>query len=212
MLLLQDLIIAGTDSSAQTMQWVIAELINHPLVLRKVREEIKLAVDDTRLVKESDIPSLPYLQAVVKETLRLHPAGPITTRLCRESCKVEDYDIPENTPVAINLYTIMRDPSIWDNPDEFIPERFLDFETNSKGQNFNFIPFGEGRRGCPGSLLATTVIYTVIAVTIQCFDWKADSFKINMQPGRGMSLAMAHPLKCQPVVLFNPFSSAGCNN
>ncbi|KAL2932427.1 hypothetical protein RDABS01_023818 [Bienertia sinuspersici] len=203
-----DLIIAGTDSSAQTMQWVIAELINHPHVLRKVREEIKLVVGITRLVKESDIPKLPYLQAVVKETLRLHPAAPITTRLCRESCKVEDFDIPKNTPVAINLYTIMRDPNIWENPNDFIPERMLDLNTDSKGQSFNFIPFGAGRRGCPATLLAFAVMNTVIAATVQCFDWKIDSVKVNMQSGKGMSLGMAHPLRCVPVVLFNPFSSA----
>jgi len=213
-LLLQDLIIAGTDSSSQTMQWVIAELINHPDILKKAREEIEEVVGKTRLVEESDIPRLPYLQAVVKETLRLHPTGPVTTRVCCQSCKIQGYDIPETTPVAVNLYTIMRDPDSWEDPDEFKPERFLSVGNaedsksvgfGCRGQSLNFIPFGAGRRGCPGTLLALTLVNSVIAAAIQCFDWKIDSTKIDMQPGSGMSLAMARPLKCLPAVLYNPF-------
>ena len=97
------------------MQWTIAELINHPYVFNKVREEIKFVVGSTRLVEESDVQSLPYLQAVVKEALRLHPSVPVVIRECREACKIKEFDIPEKTMVAINVYTIMRDGKTWDS-------------------------------------------------------------------------------------------------
>lgn len=210
-----ELFMAGTNTSAESMQWTIAELINHPDVFKKVREEIDLAVGRTRLVEESDIPNLPYLQAVVKETLRLHPPAPVATRECRKNCKIGGFNIPEKTAVAINLYAIMRDPEIWDDPTEFRPERFLvpskeqvDLD-QIKGQNFNFVPFGGGRRGCPGTLLAFAMMNTTVAAIVQCFDWKlggdGDGGKVDMQSGPGLSLSMLHPLKCHPIVHFNPF-------
>lgn len=201
------------------MQWTIAELINHPDVFKKVKEEIDSVVGKTRLVEESDIPSLPYLQAVVKEALRLYPPGPVTTRECRQNCKVGGFDIPEKTAVAINLYAIMRDPNSWDDPNDFKPERFMvstkegenmyHNQSETKGQSFNFVPFGAGRRGCPGTLLAFSLMNTAIAAMVQCFDWKVvggdgDGAKVDMQAGSGMSLGMAHPLICLPVVHFNP--------
>ncbi|TXG55803.1 hypothetical protein EZV62_017116 [Acer yangbiense] len=121
----EDLFIAGTDTTAEAMQWTIAELLNHPDAFKKVRQEIESVIGRTRLVKETDIPSLPYLQAVVKETLRLYPPAPVTTRECRQNCRIKGFDIPEKTAVSINLYAIMRDPDAWDNPEEFHPERFL---------------------------------------------------------------------------------------
>ena len=120
----QDLFAGGTGTAAEAMQWTIAELMNNPEVFNKVREEIKSVVG-TRLVEESDIPSLPYLRAVVKETLRLYPPGPIAPRECRQSCKIKGFDVPQKTMVIVNLYAIMRDPDLWDNPNEFRPERFL---------------------------------------------------------------------------------------
>ncbi|KAJ7949131.1 Cytochrome P450 family protein [Quillaja saponaria] len=216
-----DLFIAGTDTSAEAMQWAIAELINHPEVFIKVREEIELVTGNNRLVEESDMPNLPYLQAVVKETLRLYPPGPVTTRECRQNCKVRGYDIPAKTAVAINLYAIMRDPDSWDDPNEFRPERFLvslkeqykleDNQNDTKGQNFNFIPFGAGRRGCPGTTLAFNLMNTTVAAMVQCFNWKVSrdgkGVKVDMHSGPGMSLSMAHPLISLPVVNFDPYGS-----
>uniref|UniRef100_A0A7N2LAW6 Cytochrome P450 n=1 Tax=Quercus lobata TaxID=97700 RepID=A0A7N2LAW6_QUELO len=208
LLLGKDLFIAGTGTSAESMQWAIAELINHPSVFKKVREEIESIVGKTRLVEESDIPNLPYLQAVVKETLRLYPPGPVTTRECRQNCKINGYDIPEKIAVAINLYAIMRDPDSWDDPNEFRPERFLvslneqekldQCQVEGKGQTFNFVPFGAGRRGCPGTALAFSMIHTAVAALVQCFDLKVSGeeygTKVDMQPGPGMSLSMARRL------------------
>lgn len=219
--LCQDLFIAGTDTSAEAMQWAIAELINHPNVFQKVREEIYSVVGKNRLVKESDIPNLPYLQAVVKETLRLYPPGPVTTRECRQNCKIAGFDIPEKTAVAINLYAIMRDPNLWDDPNEFRPERFMVYskeqdisdDNEVKGPRFNFVPFGAGRRGCPGTTLAFSLMNATIAALVQCFDWKVygrggERATVDMQVGTGMSMCMAHPLKCLPIVHVNPFASS----
>lgn len=151
----QGLFAGGTGTAAEAMQWTIAELINHPKVFNKVREEIK-SVAGARLVEESDIRSLPYLRAVVKETLRLYPPGPIAPRECCQSCKIRGFDVSQKTMVIVNLYAIMRDPALWDNPNEFRPERFLvsskeqdnlDFNQNeTEEQNFSFIPFGGGRK------------------------------------------------------------------
>ncbi|KAL6129884.1 hypothetical protein ACLB2K_068266 [Fragaria x ananassa] len=215
---LLDLFIGGTATTAEAMQWGVAELINHPDIFNKVREEMKTVVG-SRLVEESDVANLPYLQAVIKETLRLHPPVPLSTRESRETCKIKEFDIPEKTSVAINQYAIMRDPELWDNPDEFRPDRFLvsskekhesELDQNeSKGHNFQYVPFGSGRRRCPGSNLATILLNSSIAAMVQCFDWKVgEGGKVNMEVGGGMSLPMAHPLIVLPVNHFNPFASS----
>ncbi|KAM4073016.1 hypothetical protein ACB094_11G184300 [Castanea mollissima] len=208
---LLDLFVAGTGSSSEAIQWTIAELINHHYVFNKVREEIKFVVGSTRLVEESDVQSLPYLQAVVKEALRLHPSVPVVIRECREACKIKEFDIPEKTMVAINAYTIMRDGKTWDYPNDFRPERFM-VSSKEKENGMEYIPFGAGRRACPGSKLALSLIHTTIATMVQCFDWKVrgegEYVKANMQVGPGISMPMAHPFKCLPVVHFNPFASS----
>lgn len=201
------------------MQWAMAELLNHPEAFCKLRKEIESVTQNVRLVEESDIPNLPYLQAVVKETLRLYPPGPVTTRECRQDCKINGFDVPAKTAVAINLYAIMRDAEIWENPNEFCPERFLkeqddpsgddDHQNEVKRTNFNFVPFGGGRRGCPGTMLAFNLMNTAVAGMVQCFDWKigknGKGEKVDMQSGSGMSLSMVHPLICLPLVHFNPY-------
>ncbi|KAG5120416.1 hypothetical protein AAZX31_12G228700 [Glycine max] len=210
-----DLFIAGTHTSAEATQWAMAELLNHPEAFQKVRKEIELVTGNVRLVDESDITNLPYLQAVVKETLRLYPPAPITTRECRQHCKINSFDVPPKTAVAINLYAIMRDPDSWDNPNEFCPERFLqeqdheDLSDDGKRMKFNFVPFGGGRRGCPGTALAFSLMNTAVAAMVQCFDWKigkdGKGEKVDMESGSGMSLSMVHPLICIPVVHFIPY-------
>ena len=217
----QGLFAGGTGTVAEAMQWTIAELINHPKVFNKVKNEIKY-VAGARLGEESDIWSLPYLRAIVKETLRLYPPGPLAQRECCQSCKIKGFDVSQKTMVTVNLYAIMRDPPLWDNPNEFRPERFLvsskeqdnlNFNQNeTEEQNFSFIPFGGGRKSWLGSTLALNMMHTTIAAMVQCFDWKfggeGDNAKINMQAGGGFSLPMANPLMCLPVIHFNPFVSS----
>ncbi|KAI4299853.1 hypothetical protein L6164_033275 [Bauhinia variegata] len=211
-----DFFLAGTDTSAVTLQWTMAEIINHPQVLNKLRAEMDSVLGSTRLVNESDVPNLPYLQAVVKEVLRLHPAIPVNVREPAEDCIVNGYDLKAHTRVMFNFYAIMRDPEVWPNPDKFIPERFLvnrseingrdQLVMDKKGQDFTYIPFGRGRRGCPGESLALTVIHATVGALIQCFDWKIDGgYKVNMEEGSGFSLVLAKPLVVHPITRFNPF-------
>ncbi|CAA0383057.1 unnamed protein product [Arabidopsis thaliana] len=196
-----DLVVAGTDTSRHATQWTMAEIINKPKVLEKVREEIYSVVGRTRLVQETDLPSLPYLQATVKEGLRLHPPGPLFARTAREGFSVGGFYVPENTPLVVNAYAMMRDPGSWEDPNEFKPERFLGSGKEDKREHgLKYIPFGSGRRGCPGINLAYILVGTAIGVMVQCFDWKIKGNKVNMEEARGsLVLTMAHPLKCIPV-------------
>ncbi|KAJ6741876.1 FLAVONOID 3'-MONOOXYGENASE-RELATED [Salix viminalis] len=167
---LLDLFFAGTDTSAAAMHWAMGELLNNPRAFKKLRDEINTVVGPDRLVKESDVPNLPYLKAVMRETLRLHPSAPLIIRECAEDCKVNGSDIKAKTRVLVNVYAVMRDPESWVNPDEFMPERFLEssdekigeHQMEYKGQNFRYLPFGSGRRGCPGATLAMMVMHAAV--------------------------------------------------
>ncbi|CAF2041381.1 unnamed protein product [Brassica napus] len=212
-----DLFVAGTETSTLNIQWTMAEIFNNPKVLERLREEIDLIVGKTRLVQETDLANMPYLQAVVKEALRLHPPGPLVIRTFSDRCKVGGFDVLEKTTLLVNSYAVMRDPYLWEDPEEFKPERFLPASPRSGGQEdemikdevLKYIPFGSGRRGCPGSNLAYLSAGTAIGVMVQCFDWKIEGGKVNMEEVRGtMTVAMAHPLKCTPLLRYpNPLPS-----
>ncbi|GKB21788.1 cytochrome P450 93A3-like protein [Tanacetum coccineum] len=200
---IQNLFVAGTDTSALTIEWGLAELINHPRVMQKAVEEIDRVVGKTRLVEETDIQHLPYLQAIVKETLRLHPTVPTILRTSTEDCTVGGFHIPAKTTVFINVWAMGRDPKSWDDPLEFRPERFLESQLDIKGQHFQLLPFGSGRRMCPGMSFAMQVIQVTLGAMVQCFEWKAgekgDMTQVDMEEGPGLTLPRAHPLVCVPV-------------
>lgn len=211
-----DIFVAGTDTSAITVEWALAELINHPNIFKRAREEINAVVGKNRLVEESDIPNLPYIQAIVKETLRLHPTGPLSLRQSTEDCRVGGYDIPANTQVFINIWAIGRDPEHWKDPLEFRPDRFMPSPDKSdwmpidvRGQHFHYLPFGSGRRSCPGTTLAMHVVQTTIAAIVQCFDFKVGNGRenqvVDMTEGLGLTLPRAQPLVCLPIVHLHPF-------
>ncbi|CAN1322443.1 Cytochrome P450 93A3 [Linum perenne] len=204
-----DIFAAGTETSAITTDWAMAELLNNVEILHKLQEELDSVVGKSRLVEESDITNLPYLQAVVKETLRLHPTGPLIVRQSSEDCEVVGYKIPARTRLFVNVWAIGRDPSHWDDPLEFKPERFMEVKRRHvevKGQHFELLPFGSGRRGCPGITLALQMVHTSLAVMVQCFDWKVESDKgIDMEEGVGLALPRANPLVCVPVARLHPF-------
>ncbi|OAY43159.1 hypothetical protein MANES_08G047000v8 [Manihot esculenta] len=211
---LLDIFFAGTDTSSAAMQWAMGELINCPRAFNKLREEINTVVGQKRLIKESDVQNLPYLRAVIRETLRLHPSAPLIIRECAEDCKVNDSTIKAKTRVLVNVYAVMRDPEMWTNPDEFMPERFMEsseekigeHQMEYKGQNFRYLPFGSGRRGCPGASLAMLVMHAAVGALVQCFDWEVeDGDKVDLSPGSGFAAEMARPLVCFPVKHMNPF-------
>ncbi|XVE61225.1 hypothetical protein DITRI_Ditri06bG0022400 [Diplodiscus trichospermus] len=211
---------AGTETSSVTVEWGLAELINHPNVMEKAQKEIDSVVGRNRILEESDIANLPYLKAIVKETLRLHPAGPLAVRESTEDCIIGGYEIPEGTRLFVNLWALGRDPKHWENPLEFTPERFLTEAwrqgTNQfqfldvRGQHFSLLPFGSGRRSCPGASLALQVVPTVLGIMIQCFDWKVGdgaNGAVNMEEKAGLTLLRAHPLVCHPMARLSPFPS-----
>ncbi|WZZ61396.1 hypothetical protein YC2023_061503 [Brassica napus] len=202
--IMSDLVIAGSDTSRHATQWTMAEIINNPNVVERLREENGAVVGETRLVQEKDLQNLPYLQATVKEGLRLHPPGALFARSSREGCKIRGFYIPVNTPLVVNAYAVMRDPDSWEDPNEFKPERFLGSprsgQEHEREHALKYIPFGSGRRGCPGSNLDCTIVGIAIGVMVQCFDWKINSDKIDMEEApRALVLTMARPLMCIPV-------------
>ncbi|CAN1303646.1 Cytochrome P450 93A3 [Linum perenne] len=207
----QDIFAAGTDTSAITTEWALAELINHLDILTKLQQEIDSVVGKSRMVQELDIPNLPYLQAVVKETLRLHPTGPLIVRESTEDCEIQGYNISARTRLFVNVWAIGRDPNHWEEPLEFRPERFIDGKGSHvevRGQHFEMLPFGSGKRGCPGTTLALHMVQTTLAVMVQCFEWKVDG-DVDMEEGVGLTLPRANPLVCVPVARLHPFPTVG---
>ncbi|KAF9675627.1 hypothetical protein SADUNF_Sadunf09G0051800 [Salix dunnii] len=166
-------LMGDSNTTSDVILWILAEIVNHPAAFKKVREDIDSVVGTERLVDEADIQNLPYFQACVKEAMRLHPANPLFDRVCRENCKLAGYDIPKGITMIMNSYSIMRDPKIWDSPNDFIPKRFLTEKYNAKEQNFQvYVPFGGGRRMCPGINMTSSVINCSVTAMVQCFDWK----------------------------------------
>ncbi|XP_070003725.1 geraniol 8-hydroxylase-like [Nicotiana sylvestris] len=203
--LMVDLFIAGSDTSAITTEWAMAELLRKPQVLNKVREEILQQIGTERPVKESDIDKLPYLQAVVKEAMRLHPAvSLLLPHKAQNDIEVLGYTVPKNTQVLVNAWAIGRDPKSWEKPLEFMPERFIKSSVDYKGRDFEFIPFGAGRRICPGLPLAIRMVNLMLASIIQPFSWKLPDGmapeKLNMEEQFGVSLRKAVPLVAIPIM------------
>nr|CAA65580.1 cytochrome P450 [Nicotiana tabacum] len=176
----QDLLAGGTESTAVIVEWAISELLKKPEIFNKATEELDRVIGQNRWVQEKDIPNFPYIEAIVKETMRLHPVAPmLTPRLCGEDCKVAGYDILKGTRVLVSVWTIARDPTLWDEPEAFKPERFLGNSIDVKGHNFELLPFGAGRRMCPGYNLGLKVIQASLANLLHGFKW---SLPDNMTP------------------------------
>jgi len=168
----QDLIAGGTESSSVTVEWALSELLRKPAIFAAATEELDRVVGRERWVTEKDMPSLPYMEAIVKETMRLHPIVPLLIpRVAREDVVVGGYDIPKGARVLINIWTIGRDPNLWDAPEEFMPERFSGSKMDVKGQDFELLPFGSGRRMCPGYNLGLKVIQLSLANLLHGFTW-----------------------------------------
>lgn len=155
------------------VQWAFQELLRQPRVIDKAMEELDRVVGKERWVEEKDCSQLSYIEAILKETLRLHPLGTMLAPHCAiEDCNVAGYDIEKGTTVLVNVWTIGRDPKYWDRAEEFLPERFLEKDIDMDGHNFAFLPFGSGRRRCPGYSLGLKVIRATLANMLHGFNWK----------------------------------------
>eukprot|EP00262_Sarcandra_glabra_P001217 TRINITY_DN1123_c0_g2_i1.p1 TRINITY_DN1123_c0_g2~~TRINITY_DN1123_c0_g2_i1.p1 ORF type:complete len:513 (-),score=66.19 TRINITY_DN1123_c0_g2_i1:358-1896(-) len=170
--ILLDMFLAGTDTSSTILEWGLTELMMNPRVLTKAQDEVRRVVGKKEKVEESDLDKLEYLKLVVKEILRFHPPVPLLIpRESREDCKINGYDIMRKTRVYVNVWAIGRDPKLWENPNEFFPERFIDSPIDYKGQEFHYLPFGSGRRGCPGITSGVIVIELALANLLHIFNW-----------------------------------------
>ncbi|KAH6786299.1 hypothetical protein C2S52_005851 [Perilla frutescens var. hirtella] len=169
-----DMLSAGSETSATAIDWAMAEMVKNPSVLVKAQDEVRWVFDEEKgFVEESLVHKLEYLKAVVKETLRLHPPVPLLLpRKCVQTCEINGYQIPTETKIIVNAWAINRDPKYWENPDCFQPERFLGSSVDYKGNNFEYIPFGAGRRMCPGIAFGIANVELPIAMFLYHFDWK----------------------------------------
>ncbi|KAH7677685.1 Isoflavone 2'-hydroxylase protein [Dioscorea alata] len=192
------LLSAGTDTSSATLEWGLSLLVNHPQVLKKAQDEIDELVGHDRLIKEFDIPNLPYLHCIVLEILRLYPAAPLLLpHESSQDCRVFGFDIPRGTILVVNAYAMHRDPEIWEDALVFKPERFLGGEEKVK----MMMPFGMGRRRCPGEGLSFRLVELVLGALVQCFEWeRVEDEEMSMEGGAGLDMhkAMALELMCKP--------------
>ncbi|XP_047976792.1 cytochrome P450 71A9-like [Salvia hispanica] len=173
--ILLDVFVGGTDTSSTTITWTMAELIRNPTVKRKAQQQVREIAKGKPMVEESDLPKLSYLMQVIKESLRLHPPAPLLVpRETIEPCAIDGgrYHIPAKTRVFFNVSAMSSDLAVWENPSEFSPERFEDRDVDFRGQHFELLPFGAGRRGCPGISFAMSVVELAVANLLFRFDWK----------------------------------------
>ncbi|GMP31380.1 hypothetical protein CsSME_00005617 [Camellia sinensis var. sinensis] len=187
------MIIAGTDTSAVTMEWAMSLLVNHPEVLKKVRAELDIQVGQECLIDEPDLSKLNYLQAIISETFRLFPAAPLLVpHMASNDCTIGGFDVPRDTILLVNAWAIHRNPQVWNDPTSFKPERF----EGGEAEGHKLMPFGMGRRSCPGAGLAQRVVGLTLASLIQCFEWERVSEKVvDLTEGKGLTMPKLEPLE-----------------
>ncbi|KAJ8747396.1 hypothetical protein K2173_011786 [Erythroxylum novogranatense] len=192
------MLIAGSEISAVTMDWAMTLLLNNPHAMQKTVADIEAVVGLRRLVDETTLPSLNYLQNVINETFRLYPAAPLLLpHESSEDCNVGEFHVPKGTMLLVNAWKIHRDPKYWFEPEKFMPERFEGGEV----EGYKLLPFGAGRRICPGAALGRRTVGLTLGALIQCFEWsRISEEKIDMTEGIGLTMPKLEPLEalCKP--------------
>ncbi|KHN07976.1 Cytochrome P450 71A1 [Glycine soja] len=204
--ILMDMIIGGSDTTSTTLEWAFAELLRKPNTMKKAQEEIRrvVGINSRVVLDENCVNQMNYLKCVVKETLRLHSPVPLlVARETSSSVKLRGYDIPAKTMVFINAWAIQRDPELWDDPEEFIPERFETSQIDLNGQDFQLIPFGSGRRGCPAMSFGLASTEYVLANLLYWFNWNMSEsgmlmHNIDMNETNGLTVSKKIPLHLEP--------------
>nr|AMZ03381.1 cytochrome P450 CYP71D380 [Plectranthus barbatus] len=196
---LQDMFAAGTETASTTVDWAMAELMKNPSVMAKAQREIRRAFSGRNTIKESEIRTLKYLKLVVNETLRLHPPVSIIPRASREEFEMEGHHIPLNANIIVNIWSIGRDPKYWQNPESFEPERFEKSPIDFLGSDFEYIPFGSGKRVCPGMRFGVASIEFLLAQLLYHFDWKLPTGiggdDMDMAEADGITVSRKSPLR-----------------
>ncbi|KAK2660435.1 hypothetical protein Ddye_006968 [Dipteronia dyeriana] len=191
------MILGGTETTTVTLTWALALLLNNRDSLKKAQDELDIFVGRERQVNESDIKNLVYLEAILKETMRLYPAVPLSApHEAIEDCTVAGYHVPAGTHLLVNLTKLHRDPNVWENPCEFKPERFLTShkELDVRGRHFELIPFGSGRRVCPGISFALQVMQLTLANLLHEFEFETPNNEL-VDMGTGLTNVMTASLE-----------------
>ncbi|KAJ9694292.1 hypothetical protein PVL29_010004 [Vitis rotundifolia] len=201
--LLWDMITAGMDTTAISVEWAMAELIKNPRVQQKVQAELDHVIGLDCVLSESDFSNLPYLQCVAKEALRLHPPTPLMLpHRANANVKIGGYDIPKGSNVHVNVWAVARDPAVWRDPEEFRPERFLEEDVDMKGHDFRLLPFGAGRRVCPGAQLGINLVTSMLGHLLHHFNWAppegVNPEDLDMSENPGLVSYMRTPLQAIP--------------
>lgn len=198
---LQEMIFRGTDTVAILLEWIMSRLVLHPDVQAKVQTEIDSVVVPNRSVSDSDLPKLPYLRSVVKETLRMHPPGPLLSwaRMSIHDTHVGSYFIPAGTTAMVNMWAITHDEEIWANPNEFNPDRFMEADKDIAimGSDLRLAPFGSGRRVCPGKAMGLATVELWLAQLLQSFNWVPTEAGVDLSECLKLSMEMKEPLVCK---------------
>lgn len=194
------LIMTASESTAETLIWAVSLLMNNMRSLKLAQDELDEQIGRKKWVEESDIKNLPYLQAIVKETLRLYPPGPLSgPREAIQDCYVGNYHIKKGTRLTVNLWKLHRDPRIWEDPNEFKPERWFlkeHININFRGQNFEYIPFSSGRRMCPGLTFGTQIVHLTLAKLLHGFNISMPKGEpVDLSEGLGIALPKVNPLQ-----------------
>ncbi|KAL6858797.1 hypothetical protein ACP4OV_017799 [Aristida adscensionis] len=216
--ILFDVFNAGSDTVAITVEWAMAELLRKPGIMAKVRAEIEGTLGCKEAVEEPDVAGMPYLQAVVKEAMRLHPVAPLLLPhlAVEDGVEIGGYAVPKGSTVIFNAWAIMRDPAVWERPDEFVPERFLEAAAgvDFRGKDFEFIPFGAGRRLCPGLPMAERVVPLILASLLHAFEWRLPNGvaveQVDVSEKFTTANVLAVPLRAVPVVIGSSHSFSSC--
>lgn len=185
------------------MVWAMSELIKNPRVMNKVQSEIRTLIGKKPKVKGDDVGNLKYLKMVIQETLRMHPVAPLLIpHEAMRQCKISGYDVYPKTRILVNAWAIGRDANAWENPNEFYPERFEATDRDYRGRHFEYIPFGAGRRICPGITMSITTMEYTLANLLHCFDWEMPSGltreDLSMEEGSGLTVNKKEPLWLVP--------------
>ncbi|KAE8647576.1 hypothetical protein Csa_004100 [Cucumis sativus] len=198
-----DVLSAAMDTSATAIDWALAELIKHPQAMKELQVELEKVVGLNRMVEESHLEHLQYLGMVIKEVLRLHPPAPLLVpHESLEDCTVDGFHIPKKSRIFVNAWSIGQDPNVWIDPQKFFPERFIHSLADVKGRDFHLIPFGSGRRSCPGIHLGLLIVSLVVANLVHCFDWELPNCMLatdlDMEEEFGLTCPRAQELMLIP--------------
>ncbi|XP_076906566.1 costunolide synthase-like [Bidens hawaiensis] len=198
------MLVAGTSDSAIMLEWAMGELMRNPSIMKKAQEEIRETVNGNT-ISDADIQNMHYLKMIVKETLRLHGPPFLIPRISRRDCVVDGYDIPAKTRILVNALACATDPDSWEDPESFIPERFENRYINYSGTDFEFIPFGSGRRVCPGITFGVGIIENALTTLLYHFDWELPHgltpHELDLTEGTVLSTLPKHPIEVVPVIV-----------